>query len=202
MRRIKLQIAIVLSFAFILSLQAQDQRTDQFLNRLQEFGAKTESIASDFDQEQEFAFLDETMTAKGRFYFMKPGIMKWEQNEPEAYAFVIKSEEAYKIENGQKKKIPLNSPQIVGFKKFLLTTMDGSILESDEFSSEISFTGQQVSIEMIPEKKAAQRMFEKVVLKFDEQSLLLQELIFFETETDFRRIRFSNHQLNQLKEIK
>lgn len=202
MRRIKLQLAFILIFAVVLVLQAQDQRTDEFLDRLQAFGAKTESIVSDFDQEQEFDFLDETMKASGRFYFMKPGIMKWEQNEPEAYAFVIKSEEAYKIQDGQKKKIPLNSPQIVGFKSFLLKTMDGSILESDEFSSEVSFGDRQVIITLNPEKKAVQRMFERVVLKFDEQSLLLQELIFFETETDFRHIRFSNHQLNQLKEIK
>ncbi|MCV9387180.1 LolA family protein [Reichenbachiella ulvae] len=192
--------SLMLGLAIIcltVEVEAQD-RVEKFLSRLEAFNAKTTSIVSDFDQEQEFSFLDETMEASGQFYFMKPGVMKWDQKSPEAYAFVIKSDEAYKMEGGKKKNIPLNSPQIAGFKRFLLTTMDGSILQSGDFDVNIGFANGVVEVDLLPTKKTMKRMFEKVSLKFDEESLLLKELVFFETETDFRRIQFSNHQLNTL----
>ncbi|RJE72874.1 MULTISPECIES: outer membrane lipoprotein carrier protein LolA [Reichenbachiella] len=179
-------------------LAAQDAAVEDFLKRLEAFNEKTTSIVSDFEQVQEFSFLEEKMNSSGKFYFMKPGIMKWDQIKPEPYFFVIKEDEAYKSDGNGIKKIPVNSPQIIGFKKFLMQTMDGSILKSDDFTHEITLTDLSAKITLVPQQRALKRMFSQVRLVFDKKTLLLTELTFYESAEDFRSVYFSQHELNTL----
>ncbi|UXP30773.1 outer membrane lipoprotein carrier protein LolA [Reichenbachiella agarivorans] len=190
----------LIGMVLLLSAQLIAQRTDEvdFLKRLEEVNKTTQSIVSDFRQVQEFSFLDEKMESTGKFYFMKPGVMKWDQTEPEKYSFVIKSDEAYKTDSHGTKKIPLNSPQIIGFRKFILETMDGSILTSPDYDSEVVLNAKTATINLIPKQKTVRKMFGKVVLVFDQQSLMLRELSLYETEDDYRTMYFSNHKLNTL----
>ncbi|PIB36171.1 hypothetical protein BFP72_12575 [Reichenbachiella sp. 5M10] len=192
------RLMIVWACLWSTAVVGQEESVEQFLQRLEEFNAETTSIVSSFDQVQVLSFLDEEMKASGSFYFMKPSAMKWEQVVPEAYSFVITEDEAYKSDVHGTKKIPSNSPQIIGFKKFLLETMDGSILKSDDFENEIELVDGDAKITLLPKQKAMKRMFREVRLVFDVQSLLLKELVFQETPEDYRSIYFSNHKLNTL----
>ncbi|MGL1886424.1 MAG: outer membrane lipoprotein carrier protein LolA [Reichenbachiella sp.] len=177
---------------------AQENELARFVSLLSTKNASLQSLESDFSQVQSFSFLDEVLKSSGKFYFKKPGSLKWDQTSPEAYAFVITPVAAYSFDGKQKKSMPANSPQLVGFKKFIMGTIDGSVFVGDDFKNEVTFINGTVKVVMLPQKKALKKIFERVEMEFDEQTLYLKELKFFESEEDIRTMTFTDQEINTL----
>lgn len=66
------------------------------LERLEQLSAGIETIASDFTQEKYLAVFQDAMLSSGRFYFQKPGLLRWELTHPVATGFVLKGNEGYR----------------------------------------------------------------------------------------------------------
>lgn len=177
---------------------AQNISVNDFVSRIQEINGAVTSIESDFNQLQEFSFLDEVIASSGKFYFKKPNAMKWEQLSPEPYMFVLNEGEAYSFDGVKKQKMPANSPQLVGFRRFIMGTVDGSVFQGDDFETTVVENKDKLEVLMLPQNKALKRVFLKVEMVFDEETIDLLELKFFESEEDVRVISFTNHQKNTL----
>lgn len=182
----------------VSSLSAQDIPISDFIAQIQEANTSVLSIESDFVQIQRFSFLDEVIESTGNFYFKKPNAMKWEQETPEPYAFVLNDRNAYSYDGVEKKSMPANSPQLLGFRKFIMGTIDGSVFAGDDFETTIVQVSGQIKVEMLPKKKVLKRIFVKIEMTFDQSTLDLMILKFYESEEDTRLISFSNHQKNTL----
>lgn len=191
----KIGVVLVLCTCFG-ALKGQDLTEADFMSQIQNNKNKTESIVCQFEQILEMSVLAEKQKSSGNFYYRNPGQLKWEQTNPDIYTLVINGDQSYKMEGDQRKELAAGGMQVVGFKRFILGTLDGSIFNSDQFNS--TFTKEESwQIEMIPQKKALSKRFEKIQLTFDQQ-LLLQQLVFLEPGGDMRTIRFFNHQTNTL----
>jgi len=177
---------------------AQDISINDFISRIEKINASVTSIESEFIQIQKFSFLDEVIESTGNFYFKKPNAMKWEQLSPEPYKFVLNDHEAYSFDGKDKKSMPANSPQLVGFKKFIMGTIDGSVFAGDDFETTIVENQEHIEVVMLPQKKAVKRIFLRVEMVFDKTTLDLDVLRFYESEEDTRIISFNNHQKNTL----
>lgn len=178
--------------------KAQDATEAEFIKAIRQNKDNTQSIVCQFEQTLKMSVLADKQKSWGNFYYRNPGQLKWEQTKPDIYTLVINGNQSYKMEGEERKELAAGGMQVIGFKRFILGTLDGSIFNSDQFKSTFAKESDLWQIEMVPQKKALSKRFEKIELTFDEEQLLLQQLIFWEPGGDTRTIRFTNHQINTL----
>ena len=196
-----MRLSLVLLICFVSSfLQAQDSIREEFLKKIEVSTTTTQSISSDFEQIQELSILTEKQTSSGKFYFKNPGKMKWEQIEPSPYYFIFNEDAVIKFDGKVREQLPAGSPQVLGFKKFILGTVNGSIFKDNSFESSFSKEGNIVRVDMLPLKKMLKRRFDKVSFTFDFERMVLLELVFFENGGDKRTTRFFNHKIDVLED--
>jgi len=170
-----------------------------FLERLHTFNLTTTSIQSDFVQTRTLEILDEPLISSGIFYYKKPGLMKWNQELPSPYYFIINGSNVIRFDGKERKVMSSNSPQIAHFKDFILGTIDGSMFESDKYSTSFIKNDNLVRIVLIPQQKSMAKRLEKIELVFEYDKMMLKELVIAEVGGDKTEIIFSNQQINTIK---
>jgi outer membrane lipoprotein-sorting protein len=65
------------------------EATDALFARMERVAAGVTTISSGFIQEKHLAVFRSVVSSKGRFYFQKPGLLRWETTEPVASGFVL-----------------------------------------------------------------------------------------------------------------
>lgn len=193
----KILLFCTLMISSLCSL-AQSSLKEEFLEALSRQRSEIKSISSDFNQTYEISVLMEIQKSSGRFYYNQPNSMKWEQITPEYSAFVFDKQKAFKVEGGSQVELNAANPQVSAFRRFIMGTIDGSIFQDSNFTSEFSKTENDISVKLVPQKKLLRKRFEKIEMRFDSNSLLLQELVYWETGGDLRKISFLNHKLNSI----
>ena len=159
--------------------------------------SKMETLKSDFSQRKSLSFLEEDMLSSGQFYFVKPGMMKWDQNVPEAYYFIINKNEIIRFNGQKRQKIPAGSPQAMIFREFIIGTVDGSIFSDDRFKSTYLMMEKAYEIKLIPIDKNMAKKIEKITLRFNIDTLFLESMILSEKGGDESEISFFNQSLNE-----
>lgn len=177
---------------------AQNTIDREFTSAIKEAKTRIQSISCQFEQTVVMSVLSDKEKSSGNFYFRTPGQLKWEQLTPDNYTLVINGDQSYKMDGEEKKSLPVGALQLVGFRRFIMGTLDGSIFDSDHFDTDIAKAELNWEISMLPVKKALSKRFDKIQLTFDQKEMLLQQMTFFELGGDQRIIRFKNHEINTL----
>ncbi len=170
-----------------------------FLERLQTFNLTTISIQSDFEQTRSLAIMEEPLISSGKFYYKKPDLMKWDQQLPTPYYFIINGTKAIRFDGNKRKVMSSNSPQIAHFKNFIMGTIDGSMLKSDDYATLFTRNGNLIRVELLPQQKTMAKKIEKIELLFEYDKMMLQQLIITEVGGDIMDIIFTNQQLNVIE---
>lgn len=189
---------VLLIFISVETVSGQESTEAEFINQIAKTKEQIRSITCQFEQTLALSVLLEEQKSSGNFFYRTPGQLKWEQQNPEIYTLVINGDESYKLEGEERKELAAGGMQVVGFKRFILGTMDGSIFNSDHFETNVMKQNGDWQVEMIPQKKSLSRRFEKISLTFDQQKMLLRQMVFSEAGGDTRAIQFLNHQINTL----
>jgi len=170
-----------------------------FLDRLHTFNADVISIQSDFEQTRSLAIMEEPLISTGKFYYKKPGLMKWDQQLPTPYYFIINGDNVIRFDGKERKVMSSNSPQIVHFKNFILGTIDGSMFESDDYAALFTRSGNLIKIELLPQKKSLARKIDRIELEFGYKKMMLKKLVITEVGGDKMSIVFTNQQVNTIE---
>jgi outer membrane lipoprotein-sorting protein len=186
----------VLSVVLVFSLKAQKLEVEEFTSLFREKNAKIRSITCDFKQVHDISVFPEPQLSSGKFYYRYPEKIKWEQLLPSKNYFVFNGNDVF-ISDGTKVE-KANNPQTLGFRKFFIGMMDGSIFTSDEFESTFTKVGNSILVELSPQKKIVKSQLEKISFSFDADTLLLKEFTFYEVGGDKRTATLFNHQINTL----
>lgn len=169
----------------------------EFIEKAETSYLKMKTLTSDFTQRKSLSFLEEDMLSSGQFYFVKPGIMKWDQKDPEAYYFIINEKEIIRFNGQKRQKIPAGSPQAMIFREFIIGTVDGSIFQDLRFESTYSIDKKQYRVELTPLDKNIAKRIEKIILFFEMDSLFLNTMVLIEAAGDKSEIYFTNQKLNE-----
>lgn len=192
----KIKIAVILFLVLSINVTGQDVKND-FIQKMESSYDDLETLISDFSQRKSISFLEEDMLSSGKFYFVKPGLMKWDQTEPESYYFIINEKEIIRFNGDKRQKIPGGSPQALIFKEFIIGTVDGSIFKDERFESSYQLEGDKYIIYLKPiESKIAKRITE-IILEFNKESLFLESMLLIEKGGDQSEISFFNQKLNE-----
>ena len=181
----------------VTTISAQDIKKD-FLQRMESFNAAINSIESDFVQERSLSIMEDVLVSTGRFYYKKPGLMKWDQLQPSEYYFIVNGNKVIRFDGKKRKEIPANSPQVSHFKDFILGTVNGTMFESDQFLSTFSMVDDEVTIILLPQQREMKKRIDKIQLTFSYDKMLLNELVIFENGGDKTSIYFSNQKSNTI----
>ncbi len=192
-----MRLTISILLVFVLSMAAFGQQGDSgFALRLQKHYESVKTISADFMQLKQSALFDEPLDSKGLFYFEKPDKIRWEQQEPSASYFIINKDQVIQYDGESVKKSTGMNMQMSIFRQFILSTIDGSILNDKAFEKDFQPINGKMYITLIPLDKRMAKRLQKIELKFDEKSLLLDQLKMYENADDFTEITFTDQKVN------
>jgi len=193
-------IMLALFLVLTSEIRAQDIK-DEFIARMKSYNSQVNSIASDFIQQRSLSIMEDVLVSSGEFFYKKPGLMKWDQQQPSEYYFILNGDKVIRFDGKKKKTIPANSPQVAHFKDFIIGAVNGSIFENKLYETEINKNGNRVMVILMPQQKAMSKRIEKIHLEFDYEKMILLNLILFEADGDKTTIHFSNQQINTITDL-
>ena len=189
----------LLSFIAVLLLSDPGFSQDQdavFAKKLQEHYSTVKSISADFTQVKKSLLFDEPMLSKGVFYYETPDKIRWEQRSPSANYFVLNKDQVIQFDGEALKKSSGVNMQMSVFRKFILGTVDGTILNDASFDKSFQSKNGKKIITLIPLDKRMAKRLDKIELTFDEKSLLLDQLKLYENQDESTEISFNNQKIN------
>ena len=189
----------LLSFIAVLFLSDPGFSQDQdavFAKKLQEHYSTVKSISADFTQVKKSLLFDEPMLSKGVFYYETPDKIRWEQRSPSSNYFVLNKDQVIQFDGEALKKSSGVNMQMSVFRKFILGTVDGTILNDASFDKSFQSKNGKKIITLIPLDKRMAKRLDKIELTFDETSLLLDQLKLYENQDESTEISFNNQKIN------
>ena len=197
-----MQKTIFTLFILIVLTGFQNNPKEDFLSKLKKFNQENSSLTADFNQVKSISLMNSLLKSSGKFYYSKPEYLLWDQEEPSIYKFKLKGNKVELTQGNSTQVISSNNPQVVHFKNFILSTINGSIFDSDQFDSEFIRNGDQMEINLIPKNKMLKKRVSSLFLRFDYEQSLLQFLRINEVGGDYTEITFTNQKLNSITDTK
>jgi outer membrane lipoprotein carrier protein len=154
------------------------------------------SLQADFEQVEYSASISTSLSEKGRFYFQRPDLMRWEYQTPERYTYVYKAgvSLAYYPDDNQLFRHTL-TPEEKDAEIFALLTgkrslQDNYAIEPAEFAP-----GRKSAVELklTPKKEGD---FSHILLGVDEKTWLIERAVFFDWAGNKREFLFSRIKIN------
>lgn len=168
-----------------------------FRNKAQEYTKKTNSLESDFIQIKHLSMLTENSVSKGKFWFKKDNLLRWEYKEPLQYLIVLNSGKAYIKDNGKVKKFDMNSNRI--FKQvneLMLAAVKGDILESPDYKITYFEGADSFLAELMPLQKNMKEYVKNILIYFDKKDFSVSKFRMTELSGDYTEVEFSNKKSN------
>jgi outer membrane lipoprotein-sorting protein len=166
------------------------------MDRINGFYDQLQTLKSNFEQVKTISILSEDLVATGVFYYQKPGLIKWDQKEPDAYYFLINENEIIRFNGNKRQKLSPSSPRAIIFKDFIMGTVDGSIFNDKRFLSSFSKVDNVIVVELVPKEKSIKKRIGKIILYFDYTTIYLKTLMIEENDGDNTVINFFGQQIN------
>lgn len=154
------------------------------------------SLRSDFIQEKHLPILARPLISKGRFVFRRPGDLRWEYIHPLRSVLLMHDNEVRRFsqKNGQWVEASAGNMQSMDIVFQEITNwLNGRFDESTMFSAALK-PGNRIVL--TPKSSGLEQFIQRMELVMAEQPGVMQEVVIFEGEKAFTRIRFEAPQLN------
>ncbi len=175
--------------AFLWTAPAYSPR--QVAQNIEKKLASLRSLQADFEQSYFPSSISTPLKEKGKVYFQKPDLMRWEYLGPEDYVYLYKKglSLAYFPEDNQLFRHAL-TPEEKGSELFTLLLGQASLDES--YTAEpASFPSEKkdaLQIKLVPKQEGN---VSYILLETDEKTWLVQKLILFDSAGNKQEFRFS-----------
>jgi len=178
----------VLSFA--QSAQEVAMRVENTLRSFQSFQAN-------FEQLYYSATVSMPLHEKGKLYFKKPNLMKWEYQDPEEKVFLIKDDLFWDYNKEEKQLIKYDLSR-GEFNSEVLFLLSGQVALRDRYFVELNpFPTENpntLQIKLTPKDEEYADTF--LLLEIDEKTWFIQKLISFDWTGNKTEFRFSRIKTN------
>jgi len=155
-----------------------------------------QSIQANFDQIFYSSSISTPLREKGKFYFKKPDLMKWEYKDPEEKIFLYK-EGVFLFYIPEDKELFRSSLSKETYESEILSLLSGKkrlkddyLLESNSFPSENQKAWQ---LKLTPREEGE---YTYILLEIDEKTWLIRKAIFFDWAGNKSEFRFSQIKTN------
>ncbi len=158
------------------------------------------TLSSDFVQEKYLGMFKTVLSSKGRFYFSKPDLLRWELTSPVASGFVLKGaqgrrwhERTGRTESFQISQEPIM--KLVSDQLFAWAKADFQWLNKEYKISVLDES--PVTLRLEPRSAATAGFLHHLLITFSADSKYVRSVELHEKDGDFTRIRFVNTLVNK-----
>ena len=174
MRRL---LVILLAFAS-LSLRGQDPSSDALKSQLLSFSRKVAALDCDFVQTKESSLLSDKAVSGGRMQYARPARLIWEYTEP--FQLRVSSDDT-------------QNRFIREMMRLVVSNIEGDFLTDGKlFEAEASLAGDEITVVLLPQKKELKKMWSKLVLRYDKNTMHATQFEMVEVSGDRTLVQFSN----------
>jgi len=185
------------TFADSLNVESM-KNVNEFLTQVEKESKNTLSISSDFTQEKHLSFISEKVISKGKFYFKKENLLRWEYIEPYEYLIVINGDRFYIRDNDRVISFDIKSSKMfTEINDIMLSALTGDIFkDKTKFTPAFFETRSEYIIKLLPASGNMKKFLTKIVLFFSKVDYSLIKLQMIEKNADKTDITFSNKIMN------
>lgn len=155
-----------------------------------------QSIRSDFVQEKHLPILARPLVSKGHFAFRRPGDLRWEYSDPLRSVLLMSNGVVRRFGQSENRWVeePAGNMQSMDIVFQEITSwLNGRFDQSAMFSATLA-PGNKIVL--TPKTKGLGKFIQRMELVMADQPGVMQEVLIFESQKAFTRIRFENPQLN------
>lgn len=180
----------LLALSFAQTAQEVALRVENALRSYQSFQAN-------FEQFYYSATISTPLHEKGKLYFKKPNLMKWEYQDPEEKVFLIKDDLFWDYNKEEKQLIKYDLSQgeqnteVISLLSGKIALLDNYSVEFNPFPTENANT---IQIKLTPKDEEFADTF--LLLEVDEKTWFIQTLISFDWTGNRTEFRFSKIKTN------
>lgn len=193
---------IILSSLFFVA-NAQDNEfklisnPNKIVEKLDSYAKDLNSIKSDFIQTKHISVLEEDITSKGDFMFLKPSNIKWSYNEPIEYKISIIDGKFNVNNDGKISEFDMNSNKTFSeINNMIVSMVNGAILTNKAFEVKLFSSSTFYKAELNPTNKDFKRFISEIHIFFDKTDFMVSKIKMLETSGDHTLIKFNNRQIN------
>ncbi len=156
------------------------------------------SIRSDFIQQKQLEYLDETIISKGQFWFKKENQLRWAYDEPFKYAIILNNGKFIIQDESIVSVYDIDSNQAFReINNLILSLVRGSLMEHDKFEIEAFENDTKYLVKLVPKDVTMRKVISNMEVYLDKIDLTVEKIIMHESESDFTVITFINKKLNE-----
>lgn len=155
------------------------------------------TIKSQFVQEKILSAVEEKMISKGDFFFKRSNKVRISYLQPFVYTLILNGDRML-IRDGQKEnRVNVKSNKLFQqVNRILVDCVQGTILESGDFTFEVFENAGMYKLELKPSAKALRGFFDSIVLKVDKKDFSVIGIEMNEESGDQTIITFVQKNLN------
>lgn len=165
------------------------------------FNEKSKSISSneaDFSQEKYISVMTEKILSKGKFYYKKNNLMRWENTEPTKQIIVLNNAKMIIKDKNKIKTYDANSNKLFkGLNEMMLTTASGNMLNSKEYKNALFENEKYYLIELKPIQATTKKFVKTIEILVEKTDYTVFQIKMNEPSDDYTKIQFFNKKLNQ-----
>jgi outer membrane lipoprotein-sorting protein len=142
--------------------------------------------------------LTEKITSTGKFWFKRNNRVRIEYEKPFRYLMVMNGDKMLIRDNDRENKINVKSNKLFQqVNRIMIDCVQGTILDSKDFTTKIFENDRLYLLEMTPSSKALREFFETIVLSVEKSDYSVRSIEMNEPAGDKTVISFENKKLNE-----
>jgi len=168
------------------------------VNELKSASTRINTIISDFTQEKHLAFLKNVIISKGKFWFQKENLLRWEYITPFKY-IIVSNGEKFIIKDGSNiKEYDIKSNKVFQeINNLIISSVSGSLLEKKEFTFSIFQNHNSYLVKMTPTEPGMHKVLKTIELYFNKSDKNIYRVKMIEDKDDYTIISFENKKINE-----
>ncbi len=166
--------------------------------RLVRASASMNTITSDFVQEKHLEYLSVVIESKGKFWFRKPGILRWEYTEPYKYIIVINQGKIIIKDEDKKNEFDVKSNKAFQeLNNIIVNSVNGTLISSDKYNYEILESKESWLVKLFPKDPQMKKIMSSIELYFLKTDMSVNRIKMVESDQDYTMITLRNKKYNE-----
>jgi outer membrane lipoprotein-sorting protein len=169
-----------------------------FRQQMKEHAAQLESIQCTFTQEKTLQALSDKIVSKGDFWFKKPGKVRMEYTSPFHQLLIINNNKILMKDDHKSNQFSARSNKLFQqINNIILGCIQGTILESKNFSSSVYESKEQFLLTMQPLSKDMKSFFQRIEVTINKKDHSIEKLTLTDPANDNTQMIFHEKKINQ-----
>ena len=204
-KRVNISVLSGLTFLLVFNTVSAQYQGYKPVNDIANFkkifateSAKVMSITSDFTQDKTLMALTEKISSSGKFWFKRTNRVRIEYTKPFSYLMVMNGDKMLVRDNEKENKINVKSNKLFQqINRIMIDCVQGTILDSKDFTTKVFEDGKVYLLEMTPTSKALREFFQTILLTVEKSDYSVKSIEMNEPAGDKTVISFKNKKLNE-----